>query len=127
MVTIVNTADIDRVWDRAVPLLSKAFNGADPEVVKDFLKKGTYQLWVAGDFDAAATTAINVFPVGSVLTVVHCGGSKLWEWMNEGIHEIEDWARQHGCGRVRIQGRAEWSRVLPGYAKQAVVSEKVIS
>lgn len=126
MIRIVNTHEIDLVWDKALPLLTPGLAGADPKIVKEFLEEGTYQLWIAGDFDAAATTAINVFPVGKVATVVHLGGSKIWEWMSEGIAEIEAWAKKHDCNRVRINGRREWSRVLPGYRQASIVSEKVL-
>lgn len=125
MIYRVGTDDLEKVWPKALAMLEPALNGGKPEVVKDFIEDGTYQLWLA-DNDAAATTAINTFPVGKVLTVVHLGGKNMWQWLGEGLAALESWARQQGCDRIRINGRDEWSRVLPGYRKTSVVSEKVL-
>jgi len=125
MITLVGTDDLETYWGPALGHLKKCFKDDDPETVKEFVRDGTYQLWVTEH--AAATTAIATFPVGKVLTVVHLGGSRMWEWLEEGLSALERWAREHNCDRIRINGRDEWSRVLPGYRKTAVVSEKVLT
>lgn len=125
MITLVGTDDLDRFWNGALEHLKKCFKDDDPETVREFILDGTYQLWVTDH--AAATTAINTFPIGKVLTVVHLGGERMWEWLGEGLEAIESWGRSQGCDRIRINGRDEWSRILPGYRKSAVVSEKVLT
>jgi hypothetical protein len=126
MIQIIGTDDLDEKWPEALKLLEPALTGASPRAVRAFIEAGTYQLWMAGN-EAAATTSISTFPVGNVLTVVHLGGRNMWQWLGEGLAAIEFWAREKGCDRIRINGRDEWSRVLPGYRKTAVVSEKVLT
>ena len=125
MIWRVGNDDLDRVWPKALGFLGPALNGADPEKVKEFIRSGNYQLWMTDK--CACTTAINDFPIGKVMTVVHLGGKGLEEWMFEGMSVLESWGRQQSCDRIRINGRDEWSRVLPGFRKTSVVSEKVIS
>ena len=31
------------------------------------------------------------------------------------IPDLEDFAREHGCKAIRMQGRKGWARVLPSY------------
>lgn len=125
MITLIGTEELDEKWPEARALLKPALNGAEPARVKEFIQDGTYQLWMADD-QAAATTAINTFPIGRVLTVVHLGGKNMWQWLGEGLAALEVFGREQRCDRIRINGRDEWSRVLPGYRKTSVVSEKVL-
>lgn len=125
MITRIGTDDLNAVWPQAERLLEPALSGAEPLKVKAFIEDGTYQLWMADD-EAAATTAINTFPIGRVLTVVHLGGKNMWKWLGEGLSALEEFGKEQSCDRIRINGRDEWSRVLPGYRKTSVVSEKVL-
>jgi hypothetical protein len=125
MILHVGNDLLDEKWPVASKLLEPVLKDVDPGRVKAFIREGIYQLWLVDD-KAACTTAINDFPVGKVLTVVHLAGKGLEEWMFEGISILEHWGKSQGCDRIRINGRDEWSRVLPGYSKSAVVSEKVL-
>lgn len=127
MIYRIENTDVSSVWDRAKPMLERCFErtGKNPDSVKEWLEDGTYQLWVEGMFRAVCTTSIDIYPDEKVCTVVHLAGTELWDWLND-IGEIETWARGMGCDRIRINGRKEWSRVLPGYSEVAVVSEKVL-
>jgi hypothetical protein len=116
----IGNSDIDSVWDKAKPILERNF---DADAIRAWLDDGSYQLWIEGEFRAVCTTSIDIYPDKKVCTVVHLAGNGLWEWVGDLTH-IEGWAREQGCDRIRINGREEWSRVLPGYRKVAVVSEK---
>lgn len=124
MIMLIGTNDLDSVWGMALSHLKKCFKDDDPETVREFIRSGTYQLWMTEG--AAATTAIATFPVGKVLTVVHLGGENMFGWLKEGLEAIERFAREQNCDRIRINGREEWSRVLPGYSRIAVTTEKVL-
>lgn len=125
MITRIGLDDLDDKWPLAEELLKPVLKETDPKRVKAFIEDGTYQLWLADD-KAACTTAINTFPVGKVLTVVHLAGKGLEQWLFEGLSAIESWGKENDCDRIRINGRDEWSRILPGYHKSAVISEKVL-
>lgn len=85
------------------------------ETIKSDLDIGNLQLFVAvenGEVFAACTTQIAEYPNAIWLCVVHCGGSRLEEWLKLGYGVIEDWARDNGCIGVEIFGRKEWARAL---------------
>lgn len=120
---------MDGVWSEVSGLLApclKIDGCSTPETLLSWLREGVYQLWVEGEFKAAATTTIDVYPAKKVCTVVHLGGKGMVKWLHEGMEAIEEFARGEKCDLIRINGRREWSRVLPGFRQTAIVSERVL-
>lgn len=88
--------ELDDVWDR--------------------LSDGRYLLWVADDGDQIVSigmTALYVDDDGRFCHVAYCSGKlELLHW---GLHQLEDYARQEGCKRVRLSGRRGWERICKDY------------
>lgn len=125
MIRLIAPTSVETYWPKVLPLLEPAIRQgrrATPEEVLQWLMRGDYQLWVYGD-TAAATTAVTVYPGSRWLTIVHCGGTGLPEWLKDGIAAIERWAEGKGCDGVEIIGRPEWARVL-GYEAVGTVMQR---
>lgn len=129
MIRPVDIASLPDCWPRVLPVLQPAIDhgrrAAAAEVYR-WLLAGDYQLWVCerdGEIEAAATTAISIYPGSKWLTVVHCGGRHMERWLIEGMATIEAWAAANDCAGVEIIGRQEWTRVL-GYDAGGTIAEK---
>lgn len=137
MIRIIPTTQVRDYWPKVLPLLKPAIEAgrrATPEETLKWLERGDYQLWVAGtatEINAAATTAITVYPGSKWLTIVHCGGRNMWRWLQDGVSTLENYAVGNGCvdengiPRVEIVGRIEWGHVLPGYKVAGMVAERM--
>lgn len=106
-----------------------AFDVPMPVDILEQLKYGTRLLWVAADEEAeiVAAALTQIFPMrsGLVCKVLECGGEKMREWISL-RDQIEQYAKREGCGRVMIEGRPGWARMLPDYAMIGVTLEKRI-
>jgi hypothetical protein len=100
-----------------------------PEDVIAQAKARDCQLWSYHDgerFRGVVATRIQPTSLGSLCSLWVCIGLDADELM-EGVHsEIEDWARRTGCYAMEIVGREGWQKKLPGYARKAVVLEKLL-
>lgn len=97
--------------------------------LRDDLDTGAALLWAAWDgeaFKAAATTMLVPQQTGDLVChITTCGGTDREQWIDL-MAGIEDWARQEGCGAVRITGRKGWARALRGYRPERVVLAKAL-
>jgi hypothetical protein len=95
---------------------------------------------VADVLDAVAAGTAQLFPVepdGVIVTrlVQEPGRLVCLVWLASGDLEplleryvdIEAWAAREGAVAMRIQGRAGWLRVLPGFRHAGVIMEKELT
>lgn len=97
----------------------------DPQDIAAAIERGEMQAWVNGD--SLVITEVVHFPRLSVVNIVIAVGS-LSEVMSL-QPAIEDFARQHNCAALRMQGRKGWERVLPHHgwkADQKVIFERTL-
>lgn len=126
----------DEVWKlwngTIVEMIDAGFAAFDvpmPEDMKEQLRYGTRLLWLAIDNKdhvwAAMLTQLFEMRSGKVCKVLECGGEKMRTWLHlrEGI---ERYAKAEGCGRVIVEGRGGWARLLPDYRMIGVTLEKRI-
>lgn len=117
----VPRALLPAVWPVVKPLLAasierEGLTSAD-EVLADLLL-GTAQLWVAGEpVKACLTTQVQVGPRGRRMLLGFVGGEGPWADMLDHIQRAADMP-------MRIEGRAGWERVLPGFKRVGVILER---
>lgn len=82
-------------------------------------------LWIVWDGEAvkaACVTQLSCESEGLVLEALACGGAgQDWRRLYE---EIEDYGRNEGCFKSRIQGRDGWRGIFKDYDLAWVVLEK---
>ena len=78
--------------------------------------------WNGKDILAAATTQL-VKPDDKVCVLTACSGYDRAQWLPL-FAQIEQYAANEGCTKMRIYGRKGWERVLTGYRVEHVVLEK---
>lgn len=120
---------VREIWPCVAPLLREATArtglSAFSEIERDILS-GAALVWIAWDgsaIAAAASTSLQRTDVGKVCVITACAGAKMARWLPL-IRIIEAYARDEGCGCVRIFGRKGWTRVLEGYRQSHAVIDK---
>jgi len=92
-----------------------------PDEVLADLMLGTAQLWVAGEpVKACLTTQVQVGPRGRRMLLGFVGGEGPWASMLDHIQKAADMP-------MRIEGRAGWERVLPGFKRVGVILERPVA
>lgn len=106
-----------------------AFDVPLPPDILEQLKYGTRLLWLAvdgqGRIVAALLTQLFEMRSGRTCKVLECGGEKMRTWVHLRAG-IEEYAKREGCGRVIVEGRGGWARMLPDYRMIGVTLEKRI-
>lgn len=109
---------IDSLWHSIWPLLAPAvalYGGRyDKGSVLEAIRRGDFQLWIAGPNDTAkiaVTTEIRVYPCQKWVNITFIGGNGL-PLAFDFLGTIEAWAAVQGCTGVECGGRSEWSRIL---------------
>lgn len=120
----VDPRRVEGIWHIAKPMIDDAMKKTGlntiEEVERDVLS-GRSLLWLAwdGKIRAAAVTEI----AKDVCTIVACAGGGMKSWLHL-IKRLESYARDEGCGMVRILGRKGWVRVLKNYQAKHVILER---
>lgn len=83
-------------------------------------------VWNGNSINAAAATVLINSEVGKICVITACGGEDMQRWLPL-IGQIENYARDEGCARVRIYGRKGWLRVLEGYEHKHIIMDKELS
>lgn len=113
-------------WGRVRKYLSDALEYSDGmsdiDDVRDSLAKGESDLWV-GEKSAIVTQVIETRIAKALL--YHLAGGDLKELIEMTEH-IENLAKDMGCSKVLINGRAGWGKVLNGYKERTRIFEKVL-
>lgn len=103
--------------DMIAPAVWHSDGKFSPEHVVDQCAKGHMQMWLAvreddasTDYLAALVTELVDYPGRKVLSIPFLAGSEMASWLHL-YPQIEDWAKEQGCGEVEIIGRKGWERV----------------
>ena len=122
---------IGKVWDVASPYLKQALDESAGDYtlgdVRRFLDSADAQLWVIyqdGIPCGAMTTRITAYPTKPVCEFWLYAGA-LPSNFAELLGEVETWARELGCSRLRINGRRGWARKL-GWTERSTVADKCL-
>jgi hypothetical protein len=89
------------------------------------LRTGHLLLWIAYQDQKILAAALTRLIKGDdlVCQLVTIGGSGMRRWVHL-RSEIESYARDEGCSRMRLYGRAGWKRVLADYQQTGIILEK---
>jgi hypothetical protein len=128
----VDPARVHEIWPHVSPLLKAACYrtklNAFADIEADILA-GRSLAWIAWDgrtVESAAATVLINSEIGKVCVITACGGSDMKRWLPL-IDQIETYARDEGCTRVRIYGRKGWLHVLDGYEEKHIIMDKELS
>lgn len=122
---------VDQIWPHVRLLLKEACRRTGLSALSDIeadILAGRSLLWIAWngrEIEAAAATVLMNTENGKVCIITACGGTNMKRWLPL-IGQIENYARNEGCARVRIYGRKGWLRALDGYRQQHVIMDKVL-
>ena len=128
----VNPAFITRVWPLVAELVQKSVDTCGDCDVKEFedgLHDGSMLLWLATDgqeIKAIVITELTQSPkLGRVCRMRLGAGHDMADWFSL-KDDIEAYAREEKCLRVRIEGRAGWAKMFSDYRQPYVILEKIL-
>ena len=125
----VDPKQVSEIWRYAGPLLKAACQRTELNAFADIeadVLAGRSLLWIAWNgsvINAAAATILINSEIGKVCIIAACGGRDMKGWLRL-IGQIENYAKDEDCVRVRIYGRKGWLRVLEGYDSKHVIMDK---
>lgn len=114
------------MWDRSdvVGWLEEALErSGGTHTVEDVYKEvqdGRAQIWTGAK--SVVVTVLHDLPQVRIFRVWLAGGD-LGEILQH-LGLADELARSWGCGRIEIEGRKGWSRVLTGYREVGVILRK---
>lgn len=103
------TLDHSELQRRLLKALDVAGKTHAPEDVARAVEEGRMQAWNNGD--SLVITEVLGFPRTQVLNVFLAVGNL--DEVTGLIPEMMAFGREHGCTKIRMQGRRGWARVLP--------------
>ena len=117
-VFLLEAEDIDLVWKDVVPLIEKALQHAEGELVpgdiKKHLDKGDLRLWVAlegKETIAAMVTEVIQYPRKKIVRVITLAGKNMDMWYDF-LPMIEGYAIRNGCSSLEAWSRKGMARKL---------------
>ena len=117
-VFLLEAEDIDLVWDDVAPLIGKALQHAEGELVPDDIKKhldkGDLRLWVAlegKETIAAMVTEVIQYPRKKIVRVITLAGKNMDMWYDF-LPMIEGYAIRNGCSSLEAWSRKGMARKL---------------
>ena len=117
-VFLLEAEDIHLVWDDVVPLIEKALQHAEGELVPDDIKKhldkGDLRLWVAlegKETIAAMVTELIQYPRKKIVRVITLAGKNMDMWYDF-LPMIEGYAIRNGCSSLEAWSRKGMARKL---------------
>ena len=117
-VFLLEAEDIDLVWGDVVPLIEKALQHAEGELVpgdiKKHLDKGDRRLWVAlegKETIAAMVTELIQYPRKKIVRVITLAGKNMDMWYDF-LPMIEGYAIRNGCSSLEAWSRNGMARKL---------------
>ena len=117
-VFLLEAEDIDLVWDDVAPLIEKALQHAEGELVPDDIKKhldkGDLRLWVAlegKETIAAMVTEIIQYPRKKIVRVITLAGRNMDLWYDF-LPMIEGYAIRNDCSSLEAWSRKGMARKL---------------
>jgi hypothetical protein len=114
----------DAEWQRCKPYIESALDESwTIDAVEQEIRAGRATL-VPMEKSAVVVT-IQETPNGRSLLIWLAGGDL--EEIKQYLPAADNYARAQGCKTVKIEGRAGWEKVLPGYTKRRVILMKEIT
>jgi len=117
-VALVNSEDIELVWDEVIPLVEKALSHAEGELIPSDIRKhldtGDLRLWVAledKDIIASMVTEIIQYPRKKIVRVITVAGKDMSMWY-EFLPMLEGYAVRNGCSSLEAWTRKGMTRKL---------------
>jgi hypothetical protein len=117
-VFLLEAEDIDLVWNDVVPLIEKALQHAEGELVPDDIKKhldkGDLRLWVAlegKETIAAMVTEVIQYPRKKIVRVITLAGKNMDMWYDF-LPMIEGYAIRNDCSSLEAWSRKGMARKL---------------
>ena len=110
MINHYDPSEIPFIWDQVEDDISRALKRGSVytiEMIYDGLRSGALQLFTARDVTLVASY------LKEYCLLLALSGKNMRSWLSL-LPLIEDSARLSGCGKMRIQGRKGWARLL-GY------------
>lgn len=107
----VPKSDLKDWWPAILAPLSRLLeerNEYRPVDILDALENDTMQLWASGE--SFVVTQVGGYPTLKVLTVLFAGGDL--GAIRRHMGDLEAWARDRNCNRIRVHGRPGWERVF---------------
>ena len=101
------------VWERVEPLLRRVVKPSTGFRLDDVLYRlqlAQWQLWVIGDFQAAAVTEIQIRPLHPVLWVQFIAGDDIDSWLNDWETVLYHFGKAHNCAAIEFNGRRGWNK-----------------
>lgn len=127
----IGPRDLPAWWPRLLPLVQKWIARGDGEwaipEVYDAITARDLQCWVAlkeGEPTALALTELwnsRKRKYCQVVALAAKGDDELDAWLTFHV-DIEAWAKQNGCDRVRGDGRLGWERALKPFGYKRLYS-----
>lgn len=117
--------DPDLLKARLQRALDVAGNTHTADDVAELVKAGRMQSWVNGD--SLVVTEVVQYPRTNALNVFLAVGNM--DEVLDLIPMMAEFGRQHGCTKMRMQGRRGWARVLPDlgwHEQKQVIYERAL-
>ena len=114
----VPTEHVVTVWPKVEPILKRVVKpqtGWTLDHVLTALQLQQMQLFVIGDFQAAAVTSIQNRPLHRVLWIQFIAGERLDEWIEDWKKVMEHFARHNDCTAIEFAGRRGWNHIHKSY------------
>ena len=127
---IVEKHEIDTVWNDVKELIAKTNDDVlNEEDILEYLKTGYYILWIVTKPDsnaivAAVTVEYAYYPKHKMCRVVTLAGEMMFDWIDEGVIMMENWATAQGCTYMGVYGRKGWKKVLKEYNEHCILLRK---
>ena len=117
-VFLIEAEDVGLVWDDVVPLIERALQHAEGELVPDDIKKhldkNDLRLWIAlegKETIAAMVTEIIQYPRKKIVRVITLAGKNMDMWYDF-LPMIEGYAIRNGCSSLEAWSRKGMARKL---------------
>ena len=118
-VFLIEAEDVGLVWDEVVPLIEKALQHAEGELVPDDIKKhldkGDLRLWIAlegKETIAAMVTEIIQYPRKKIVRVITLASLVNMDMWYDFLPMIEGYAIRNGCSSLEAWSRKGMARKL---------------
>lgn len=128
----LSSAQIDALWGDIAPHLERleSHGLVLASAVRADLKDSLKQLWgyqQDGKVLGVAITSVIETPRGKACEIYGAAGTESSRGqIDEIMTEVQRWAHELGCTRIRILGRKGWLRRLKGFRLAGYIIEKEI-
>ena len=120
---------VDQHWQEVEGYVQKACKrgplDGTPDEYKTNCERGFNQLWLVRHPNTNTCGAIVTGISSGVLEGLIVAGDDMPEWIHL-LSQIEDWAREQGCSKVRAYTRKGMTKRMTTYSTRGIIIEKVL-